>query len=52
LAETADVGIYETSQYWKSNSPARENHILLGFSAIKKENIEPGIRALAKAWFA
>jgi GntR family transcriptional regulator/MocR family aminotransferase len=51
LAEEAGVGVYETSPYWMSASPAQENHILIGFSSIRKEDIEPGIQALAKAWF-
>ena len=51
LAAAGDVGVYETNRYWMTDSPARGNYILLGFSAIKKEDIEPGIKALAKAWF-
>jgi len=51
LAEEQGVGVYGTSQYWISDNPVWENPILIGFSSIKKEAIEPGIRMLAKAWF-
>lgn len=50
-AASRGVRVYETSPYWMSKGDAQENHILIGFSSIKKEDIEPGIKMLAKAWF-
>lgn len=43
------VKIYGTSRMWFSK-PAPENNVLLGFSSITFEDIEPGIHTLAKAW--
>jgi len=51
MAENQGVGIYGTNQYWMSESPGWESPVLIGFSSIRKEDIEPGIQALAKAWF-
>lgn len=50
-ARVHDVRVYGTNRYW-----AREGHplagcVLVGFSAIEEKDIEPGIRALAEAWF-
>jgi len=52
LAEKQGVGVYGTNQYWMNETPAWESPILVGLSSIKKEEIEPGIQELAKAWFA
>lgn len=49
-AAAAGVQVYGTRQYWMG-SP-RDDNILVGFSAIAPENIEPGIEALAQAWFS
>ena len=51
LAQESGVGVYGTSKYWMSNNPAWDNHMLIGFASIKKEDIEPGIQTLARAWF-
>ena len=32
------------------SKPAPENNVMIGFSAIALDNIEPGVRALARAW--
>lgn len=49
-AKTTGVRVYETNKYWIDPDPRYENYVLIGFSAIKEEDIEPGIQALAKAW--
>ncbi|MCL2826883.1 MAG: PLP-dependent aminotransferase family protein [Eggerthellaceae bacterium] len=51
LAREAGVGVYETSRYWMGADPLRGQHILIGFSSIREEDIAPGIQALAQAWF-
>lgn len=48
-AAAAGVQVYGTRQYWMGK-PQNDN-ILVGFSAIAPENIEPGIEALTRAWF-
>lgn len=50
-AAEADVWVYETRKYWLDPDPKYKNYVLIGFSAIKEQDIEPGIEALAKAWF-
>ena len=47
----ADVRVYGTQKYWADPAHIPDSTILIGFSAIPEEDIEPGIRALAKAWF-
>ena len=51
LAAQADVRVYPTSQDWIANKPDTWNYVLIGYSAIPLEKIDPGIRALAHAWF-
>ncbi|MCL2807672.1 MAG: PLP-dependent aminotransferase family protein [Coriobacteriia bacterium] len=51
LAGEQSVGVYETNRYWISSHPLKANHILVGFSSIKKADIEPGVQALKRAWF-
>ena len=41
--------VYGTSRMWFSK-PAPGNNVMIGFSAIAYEDIEPGIAALARAW--
>ena len=48
-AAAAGVQVYGTRQYWMGNP--QDDNILVGFSAIAPENIEPGIEALTQAWF-
>lgn len=52
LASAAGKGakVYGTSRMWFSR-PAPEEHVMVGFSAIALEDIEPGVRALREAWF-
>jgi len=44
-----DALVYRTDQCWFENPPDK-NTLMIGFSAIAFENIEPGVKALAKAW--
>lgn len=50
-AREADVKVYGTQKYWANPAHTPDSTVLVGFSAIPEEDIEPGIRALAKAWF-
>ena len=50
-AAAANVRVYETRKYWINTDPKYKNYVLIGFSAINEQDIEPGIKALAKAWF-
>lgn len=51
LAREAGVRVYPTERYWLREENVMESCMLVGFSAIEEENIEPGIRTLAQAWF-
>lgn len=51
LARRNDVRVYETYPYWMGKQQFMDNYVLLGFSAISEDDIEPGIKALAKAWY-
>lgn len=50
-AEYAGVRVYATKQYWMGECSDARHYVLVGFSRIKEEDIEPGIAALASAWF-
>ncbi|WP_165056600.1 MULTISPECIES: PLP-dependent aminotransferase family protein [unclassified Adlercreutzia] len=50
-ARKAGVQIYGTEQYWIRKENALPGCVLVGFSAIEEDDIEPGVRALAHAWF-
>ena len=52
LAAEAGVRVYPTSQDWITGKPDSWNYVLIGYSAIPANQIEPGIQALARAWFA
>lgn len=45
------VKVYSTARFWFSR-PADESKLMMGFSAIADEDIQPGIVALRRAWFA
>lgn len=49
-AARAGVRVYGTRQYWMQGTETGE-HVLVGFSRIDEADIEPGVRALARAWF-
>ena len=51
LAQEAGVQVYGTDKYWIENPHPLASCILIGFSAISEDDIVPGIRALADAWF-
>lgn len=44
------VNVYSTARFWFS-SPSEQDKIMLGFSAIADDDIEPGVARLRKAWF-
>lgn len=50
-AATYGVRVYPTKPYCMCNEPTMHSCILIGFSSIHLEDIEPGIKALADAWF-
>lgn len=49
-AQAGGVRVYPTDQYWLEGAPAQWDYVLLGFSSIGLNDIEPGIAALARAW--
>lgn len=52
LTDTAlaqGAAVYGTKRFWFSQ-PAPENNVMVGFSAIRIEDIPDGVAALAKAW--
>lgn len=51
LARAAGVAVYGTERYWMSADHPLKSCMLVGFSAIREEDIAPGIDALAQAWF-
>lgn len=52
IAAAAQQGVcvYPTSQYWMQSKQAEPGLILIGFSQMPLEKVEPGIALLAKAW--
>lgn len=50
-AAEADVAVYPTKKYWTDPARHVSSTVLVGFSSIAEDDIEPGIRALAAAWF-
>ena len=50
-AAEADVAVYPTKKYWSDPARHVSSTVLVGFSSIAEDDIEPGIRALAGAWF-
>ncbi|MDR0350401.1 MAG: PLP-dependent aminotransferase family protein [Coriobacteriales bacterium] len=51
LAQAAGVKVYGTDRYWMSPDHPMKNCLLVGFSSIPAEKIEPGIARLTQAWF-
>lgn len=51
-AAAGGVQVYGTRHYWMGKPAEDDNSILVGFSAIALESIEPGVEALARAWFS
>lgn len=51
IAAEAGVAVYPTKKYWMDTTGHASSTVLVGFSSIAEGDIEPGIRALAKAWF-
>jgi GntR family transcriptional regulator/MocR family aminotransferase len=51
LAQASGVKVYDTRRYWMGSGHPMQNYVLIGFSAIPEQSIEPGIRRLAEAWF-
>ncbi len=50
-AAEADVAVYPTKKYWTDPARHVSSTVHVGFSSIAEDDIEPGIRALAAAWF-
>ena len=46
-----DVRVYDTNRYWMRKAHPLAGCVLVGFSAIPEEDIVPGVKALARAWF-
>ncbi|WP_165247226.1 MocR-like pyridoxine biosynthesis transcription factor PdxR [Adlercreutzia sp. ZJ141] len=51
LAREEGVRVYGTDRYWTTDGHTLGSCVLVGFSAIPEQDIEPGIEALARAWF-
>ena len=45
------VKLYPTDAHWMVDRPADWNFLLMGYSGIALADIEPGVAALAEAWF-
>ncbi|MEY8562797.1 PLP-dependent aminotransferase family protein [Eggerthellaceae bacterium 3-80] len=52
VARAADVLVYDTEKYWMGKRPLTSRMLLIGFSSIAEQDIEPGIKALANAWLS
>ena len=50
-ARREGAAVYGTKRYWTNVDDAPEGCVLVGFSAIAEDDIEPGVRALARGWF-
>ena len=51
LAARKGVRVYPTADTWTSTAPAGWNYVMAGYAGIPLDDIEPGIAALAHAWF-
>ncbi len=49
-ASARGVRVYPTSQYWHDEPPEDWTYVLVGYASIEEGDIDPGIRALARAW--
>ena len=49
-AATEGVRVYPTNRYWQDCAPDDWRYVLVGFAGIDENDIEPGIRALSRAW--
>ena len=49
-AATEGVRVYPTSRYWQDRAHDDWRYVLVGFAGIDENDIEPGIRALSRAW--
>lgn len=52
LAASKGVGVYPNAAYWFDPSRADPSTILIGYSCIPLEKIEPGIALLGEAWLS
>ena len=50
-ALSAGVRVYDTARLWIADDHPLKRCVLVGFSAISEEDIDPGIQMLAHAWF-
>ena len=48
-ARSNGANVYGTRRFW-FNGQADEGSLMIGFSAIARDDIEPGVKALARAW--
>ena len=46
-----DANVYSTDRYWFTRPPVK-GCVMVGFSGIALDDIEPGVAALRSAWFA
>ncbi len=51
-AHDAGVNVYGTKHYYWTGKDVPENFVMVGFSAIKQDDILPGVKALRRAWFS
>jgi GntR family transcriptional regulator/MocR family aminotransferase len=51
LAARKGVRVYPTADTWTSTAPADWDYVMIGYAGIPLDDIEPGIAALAHAWF-
>lgn len=49
-AASAGVRVYPTSRYWAGDLPDEGCYVLVGYAGIPIEEIDEGIKKLAKAW--
>ena len=50
-AQAQGATVYGTQRYFWPDKHAPENFVMVGFSAIDREDILPGVQALRRAWF-
>lgn len=51
LARSVGIAVHDTDKYWMTHPHPLDSCVLIGFSTIEEQLIDPGIQRLAQVWF-